>query len=141
MNNRVLVGGLIGGVCFFLLGFLVYGMALADTMEANMLPNLNRPQAEFQWAFLILSNLAFGFMVAYILDKANAAGFSSGATIGAIVGFLLGLGINGALYATTFYWNSPTGLFIDTIISAVFGGIVGGVVGWYYGRNRRVIVA
>ena len=141
MNNRVLVGGLIGGVCFFVLGFLVYGMAMADTMEANMLPNLNRPQAEFQWAFLILSNLAFGFMVAYILDKANAAGFSSGATIGAIVGFLLGLGINGALYATTFYWNSPTGLFIDTIVTAIIGAIVGGVVGWYYGRNRTVIVA
>ena len=59
MNNRVLVGGLIGGVCFLLLGFLVYGMALASTMEANMLPNLNRPQEEFQWAFLILGNLAF----------------------------------------------------------------------------------
>jgi hypothetical protein len=141
MNNRVLVGGLIGGVCFFLLGYLIYGMALASTMEANMLPNLNRPMEEFQWAFLILSNLAFGFMVAYVLDKANATGFASGATVAAIVGFLMGLGYNGALYGTTTYWNSPTGLFIDTIMVTLIGAIVGGIIGWYYSRNRKVIVA
>jgi hypothetical protein len=141
MNNRVLIGGIIGGVVFFLLGFLMYGLAFRGILEANTMPGLGRGEDEMQWAFLILGNLMFGFLIAYILDKANAASLESGATVAGIVGLLFGMAGNFISYATTHSYTSMTGVFIDIIIITVMCAIVGAVIGWYYGRNRRVVVA
>ena len=141
MNNKVLVGGLIGGVVFFLLGWLVYGIALRDMMTENTMQGLNRADEEMQWAFLVIGHLAFGFLMAYLLDKANSHSFASGATIGAVTGFLFALAFNFILYATSNYFTTMTGVFVDIIVSAVIVAITGGVIGWWYGRGRKVIVA
>ena len=36
MNSKVLIGGIIGGIAFFLLGYLFYGLLLGKTMSACM---------------------------------------------------------------------------------------------------------
>jgi hypothetical protein len=141
MNNRVLMGGIIGGVVFFFLGWLVYGMALRTFMETNQMTGLGKSETEMNWIFLVLGNLAFGFMVAYILDKANARSFGAGATIALVVGLLLNIGLDFTLYATTHVFTSITGVLVDAIASSIMGSIVGGVVGWWYGRSRQVAVA
>ena len=141
MNNRVLVGGLIGGITFFILGFLIYGMALRSMMTDNMMAGLGRADDEMQYAFLILGNLIFGFLIAYILDKANATTFSAGATIGGVVGLLIGLGGNFTSYGTSHAYTSMTGVLVDAIAVAVMCALVGGVVGWWYSRGRTVAVA
>lgn len=140
MNNRVLIGGLIGGIVFFLLGFLMYGMAFRGILEANTMTGLSRGE-EMQWAFLILGNLMWGFLIAYILHKANATSLESGATIAGIVGLLFGLAGNLTAYGTSNYFTTMTGVFVDIIIITVMCAIVGAVIGWYYGRGRKVIVA
>src|SRR5687768_9048257 len=91
MNNKVLVGGLIGGVAAFLLGYLIYGMALGSTLEANMMAGINRPMEEFQWAFVVLGHLFMGFLYAWVLNKANANSLSSGLQTGAVLGLLVAL--------------------------------------------------
>lgn len=141
MNNRSLIGGLIGGVVFFILGFLVYGMALRGMMAENMMAGLGRNEDEMQWLFLILGNLFFGFFIAYILDKANAVSFTSGATISAVAGFLISLGMNLTSYATSHMYTTMTGVFVDVIAVTFMCAIVGGVIGAYYGRGRKVVVA
>ena len=141
MNNRVLVGGIIGGVVFFFLGFLVYGMALRTFMENNQMAGLGRSDAEFNWLMLVLGNLAFGFMVAYVLHKANANSFAAGATVAMIVGLLMALGLDLTMYATTNVFNSISGVLVDVIATSIMGAVVGGVVGWWYGRGRQVAMA
>jgi hypothetical protein len=141
MNNKVLVGGLIGGVVFFLLGWLVYGMALTTMMTENTMAGINRPMEEMQWAFLIIGHFAFGFLMAYILDKSNVYSFGSGATMGAVIGFLFALAFDFIMYATTNYYTTMSFVFIDIIVATVMSAIVAGVVGWWYGRKRPVVVA
>lgn len=140
MNNKVLVGGLIGGVAFFLLGYLVYGMALNSMMAENTMEGLQRPMEEFQWLFLGLGNLAFGFLAAYVLNKAGANSASEGAGVGAMVGFLLALAIDFTWYGTS-NAMTLTGVFVDIVASTVLFAVVGAIVGWWYGRGRTVIVA
>jgi hypothetical protein len=141
MNNRVVIGGIIGGVVFFFLGFLVYGMALRVFMEQNQMAGLGRSDEEFNWLFLILGNLAFGFMVSYVLHKANANSFGSGAVIALIVGLLMGLGLDFTMYATTNTYSNLAGVLVDVVVTGIMGSIVGGVVGWWYGRGRQVAIA
>ena len=141
MNNRVLVGGIIGAVVAFLLGYLIWGMALATMMAENTMVGLNRPMEEMNWLFLILGNLFAGLAMAYILDKANANSFSKGATVGAIAGFLIAAAIDFSLYGTTHYFTTMTGLLVDIIANLVAFAIIGGVIGWWYGRGTKTVMA
>lgn len=136
MNNRVFVGGLIGTVVSFLLGYLIWGMALGTMMNENTMTGLFRPMEEMNWPFLILGNLFGGLAMAYILDKANANSFSAGATVGAIAGFLVAAAVDFSLYGTTHYFSTTTGLFVDIIANTVAFAIIGGVIGWWYGRKK-----
>ncbi len=139
MNNRVLVGGLIGAVTSFLLGYLIWGMALSTMMTESTMAGLSRPMEEIQWLFLILSSFFGGLAIAYILHKANANSFSSGATVAAIVGLLMALAIDLSFYGTTNMFTSTTFLFIDIIANTVVWAIVGGMIGWWYGRGSVVV--
>ena len=138
MNNRVLVGGLIGGLVFFLLGYLIYGIALASVFAENTLEGVARNMDDFQWAFLILGNFFFGFLLAYVLDKANTLSFSSGATVAAVVGLLVGLAVNFTMYGTT-HTHTLTAHFADIIGVTIISAVAGGIIGWWYGRGRTVV--
>lgn len=140
MNNRVLVGGLIGGVVFFLLGWIVYGIAVRDTLEANMMPGVSRSNEEMQLAFVVIGNMAFGFLLSYILDKANTLSFTSGASVGAVIGFLASFAGNMTNYGTSHVFTSLTGVFVDIVAFTVMCAIVGGIIGWWYGRSTRTVV-
>ena len=141
MNNKVLVGGLIGGVVFFLLGWLTYGMALRTMMAENTMPGINRAEEEMGWVLLLLGHFAVGFMLAYVLNKANVYSFGSGATMGAVMGFLTVMGFDFIMYATTVYYTTMTTVFIDIIVATVIIAITAGVIGWWYGRGRPAVVA
>ena len=138
MNNRVLIGGLIGAVALFLLGFLIYGFMLSSMMTEYTMPGLAKEGPDFSIVVMFFANLAMGFLLAYILDKGNANTMTSGATMGGIVGLLFGLAVNLSLYASTNYWTSMTGVLVDTIVAALIFALVGAVIGWYYGRGRTV---
>ncbi len=140
MNNRFLIGGLIGGVAFFLLGYLIYAIALGTMLEENMMAGLNRPMEEFQWLFLILANLALGFLLSYVLTKSNTAGFGGGATVGAIVGLLVGMSIDFFLYGATNYFSTLTGVFVDFVAFTIMCAIVGGIIGAYLGSGNKPVV-
>ena len=135
MNNKFLVGGLIGGVAAFILGYLIYGMALNSMMSAETMAGVNKPMEEFNWAFLILGNLAFGFLYAYVLTKANAGGFSGGAMVGAVLGFLMSLAIDSIWYATSNVMTMK-GICIDIVASIVMGALIGGIIGAFLGKSK-----
>ena len=93
-----------------------------------------------QWAFLILGNLFFGFLLAYVLDKANTLTFGSGATVGAVTGLLVGLAVNFTMYGTS-NAHTLTAHFADIVALTIMSAVVGGIIGWWYGRGRKPIIA
>ena len=137
MNNKILVGGLIGAAVSFLLGFVFYGNLVAGMLSDAAMPGFQRPMAEFQWLFLIISNLASGYFIAYIFSRwATISTFVGGLTGGAVIGLFLGLIYNFALYATT---NMMTlqGHLIDIVTTVVIMALVGGAVGWWLGFGKK----
>ena len=136
MNTKMLVAGLMGGVGFFLLGWLLYGMLLMDTMSQYSNAACMRAEEDMSFPLLVVGNLIQGFLVAYIFSQwASISTFATGLQRGALIGFLLSLAMNCIWYATSTVMTEFTGAIIDVVVVTVMWGIVGGIVGWWLGRK------
>jgi len=71
MIMKVLRGTLFGGIAFFFLGWLVWGMLLASTMETMYNTTLNRPDNEMIWWAMIASNLVLALLVTLAMNWAG----------------------------------------------------------------------
>jgi uncharacterized membrane protein len=136
-TKKILVGGIIGGVTNFFLGWLIYGMMLMNFMQShsNSASGVFRTEETMIWWALIAGNLAYGFLLSYILSKSNVSSVSAGATVGAVVGLLMSLSIDLSIYAQANLWDT-TAMAVDICASTVMSAIVGTVIGWFLGRGK-----
>lgn len=136
MNNRVLLAALVGGVAFFLMGWLVWGILLMDMMR-EMCPGMagiekNPPDM----VPLFLGNLVAGLFTALLFSRwAGINTFMGGLQAGAWVFGLIALSFDFTFMGTTtaMTWG---GVVVDVVANTVVGAIVGGVVGWVLGYKR-----
>ncbi|HZV69959.1 MAG TPA: hypothetical protein VFG10_10460 [Saprospiraceae bacterium] len=135
MNNKFWIGGVIGFIAFFLLGYVVYVLALGTTLQAHTMPGVSRE--EMDWVHLLLGNIAYGFAISYILSKSNTSSFGGGATTCLITGLLIILGADLISFATTKIISDTTGLFLDVAAFGFMFAVVGGIVGAYRGMGAK----
>ncbi|MFN0037760.1 MAG: hypothetical protein ACKVUS_22080 [Saprospiraceae bacterium] len=143
MNTKVLLAALAGGIAYFFLGWLVYGMLLGSTFHSMMTTEsaaVTRPETEMiMWAMAV-SCLVFGLLLAVIYSRwANISTFKTGAIAGAIITFLMTLGTDLGMFSMYNLTTGGAGLLINPIVNAALGGIIGGVVGWVlgYGGDKK----
>ena len=141
MNNKFLIGGIVGGIAYFLLGWLVYGILLMDFMTSNpgSATGVMKAQGDMIWWALILGNLLGGFALAYVLSKAGVMNAAGGATVGAIFGLLIAASFDFTMYGTSNIM-SMKGMLADICASTVMSAVVGAIVGWVLGMGRKVAV-
>ena|SRR5438046_10649436 len=141
-SQKFIVGGIVGGIAYFILGWVIYGMLLKDFMANNLSsPGTMRADADTIWWALILGQLAGGFLLAYIIGKAGATSAGSGAGVGFIVGLLVCLSYDLTMYGVSTSIASLKGLAADVAISAVITAIVGAVVGMVMGMSKKTVAA
>lgn len=139
MNSKVLIAAIVGGIFYFLLGWLVFGILLADSMESGMNENMKLIMRDMDsyviWAFGV-SNFVYALLLALIFDRFGAKTFMKGATNGAWIGLLISLCMDFGWYAqTTIYEMNMIGM--DALFSLIMGALVGGVVGWMLGMGKK----
>ena len=85
--NKILLATLAGAVTLFVLGYLVWGLLLADFTAANTpAPGVLKADSEMIWWAMIVSHLAGAFLVAYIYGQwAAISTFVTGAKAGALI--------------------------------------------------------
>lgn len=127
--KKLLIGGFVGGILFFGLGYLIYGKLLMSFMEnhAGKATGVALAETELRFLYIALGNLASGFMMAYIFLRANVKTAISGFITAGIIGGLMIAGNNLLMYGTTNVM-SKTGMAVDVIAGTVMGAIVGAVV-------------
>ncbi|MNL16499.1 hypothetical protein D3C87_1375490 [compost metagenome] len=128
--NKILIAGIAGGVVFFLLGWLVYGIILMDFMMANsgMPAELQKKMPDM--LPLVIANLAWGFLFAIILGKwSTGLSVAQGAMRGATIALLVALFMDLTMYATTTMLNMNC-LLVDLVAMTVNGAIGGAVIAW-----------
>ena len=138
-TNKFLIGGIIGGVVYFFLGWLVWGMLLADFMQQHT-TEAGKAVAKAEgdmvmWA-LVVANLLWGLVLSYVLVKSGANSVGKGATTGAVLSLLIGASMQ-CFYYAMMNMSDTTWMAVDTLAGTVVGGIVGGIIGWYLGMGKK----
>lgn len=133
---KILRGTIFGGIAFFLLGWLVYGILLLDFMSANSNSCASRPDAEMIWWAMIVSNLVLALFVTVVLKWSGAKSVTDGLKTGAIIGFLIGLSMDLSFYSMTTMFNNLTALIVDVLVYTILLGIVGMVVVLTWGKDK-----
>jgi len=136
MNSKnYFLAGILGGIVYFLFGWLVYGMLLMNYMEENAGLALGVNRVEMLLWSIGLGSLLYGFFLSYIFScvgqvKTAAAGAKSGAW----VGFLVAGAIDFTMYGTT---NITTlnAVAVDILAATVLASITGAVVAWVLGAG------
>jgi len=132
----MIVAGVLGGVAFFLLGWLIWGIVLMDMMSQYSNASCMKPEAEMNMMYMVIANLIWGFAFAYIFSNwSGAKSFSSGLVPGAIISVLIGVSFDLYSLAMTTMMTSTTPVFINIAANIVVGGIVGGLICWWLGRG------
>lgn len=137
-TKKLLMGTVVGGITYFILGFLIYGMALMSTMAEYSNAACMRAETDMVWWAMIVGNFGFAALLTYVFLKAgNVNSFGSGAQTGLVLAFLVSLSIDLMVYATTTMMTNPTGIAIDVVASTVMGAVAGGVIGMIIGRGGQ----
>lgn len=133
--QKILVSGILVGVVSFFLGWLIWGILLADfTKIAGMAPVSRAETDMVMWA-MIASNLLWGIFLAYVFVQwANITTFQTGAIAGATLGFIIVLAIDMGFYAMTTMYTIED-IVKDVLINTVYMALLGGILGWWLGRK------
>ncbi len=135
--NKIILGGITGGVASFLLGWLVYGVLLLDFWNANFNNCASRPMDEMVWWALILSNFTSGFLLALIFSWSNTKGWLAGAQIAGIVALFMIISYDLGFYAMSTMFNSLNTMIIDIVVGTVFTAIIGAIIGLVMGMGKK----
>ena len=136
MNSKnYFLAGILGGIVFFLLGWLVYGMLLMDYMEENAGLALGVNRVDMLLWSIGLGSLLYGFFLSYIfscLGQIKTA--AAGAKTGAWIGFLVAGAIDFTMYGTTNI-STLNAVAVDILAATVMATITGAVVAWVLGAG------
>ncbi len=120
---------LLGALVLYVVGFLVFGLALANVYIPTV---IDREAPLFLW--IIPANIAWAALLALIASWAGGPTASKGFKIGAIAGFLDAVSMGFMFYAvTTLPVSGMT--FAEPFIWGAVSGIGGAAVGWSLGKS------
>lgn len=138
MNTKnFTLAGIAGGITFFMLGWLVYGVILMDTMKsfAGSATGVDRGEDMLLWS-IFLGNLASGFLLSFIFTCLGTINNpTAGARAGFWIGLLMGAGFDFTMYGTSNI-STLTGVLIDIVVFAFLTALSGAVVAWVIGKAK-----
>lgn len=136
MNTKTLISGIVAGIVTFFVGYLIYGIIMADYFMSSMpsYPGLTKEPMEI-WAIGV-GNLIWGILLAWSLNAAGAITATRGAIYAATAFFLYTLGSGFIVYGQMNMYTIQ-GIFVEGLCTAIMMGIGGAVAGWMLGRGQK----
>jgi hypothetical protein len=128
MDMKLIKGTLFGGISYFLLGWLVYGILLMDFNSANMNQCASRPSGDMIWWAIIVSNLLIALLLTLILKWSGARGIADGLKTGALFGILLTLSFDLSSWSMTTMYSNFGSLMADVLVSTLILALVGMII-------------
>lgn len=136
MNMKILRGTVFGGIAYFLLGWVVYGIILNDFRLTNFNQCASRASTEMVWWAMIVSSFVNALLITIILKWAGAKGIADGLKTGAVFGLLLALGMDLSGYSMTTMFNNFTAIIIDVVVSTVMTAAIAMIIVLFWGKEK-----
>ena len=128
--KNFLIGGIVGGIVDFLMGWLVYGMLLKDTF-----PKPEGAGAE-NMMFIFLGCMCYGFMISYIFAQgAGVTEWMQGVKIAVGVALFMSLA-NNFFYSMYKDTMDVKMVAIDVVASLVLAAVVGAAIAMVTGKMK-----
>lgn len=137
MNKRILRGTIFGGIGFFLLGWLIYGIIMMGYNTANTNQCMNNPNGEMIWWAILVGNFISALLLTLVLNWSGAKNWMDGLKTGALFGFLLSSSMAFGFWSMTTMYNNFTALMVDIAQNTVFYGLVGLVIVLLWGKEQK----
>lgn len=134
---KILRGTLFGGIAYFLIGWLVYGVLLYNFFSPMTNTCANRPEGEMVWWAMILSNLLIALFLTLFLKWSGARSVTDGLKTGALFGALFTATIDLSLYSMTTMYKSLVPVVLETLASAVVMAAVGMIIVLTWGKPKK----
>lgn len=136
MNMQILRGTIFGGIIYFFLGWIIYGIILADFSAANFNQCMNRPEMEMIWWAMIGSCLVYALFLTLFLKGLGSKTWLDGIKTGALFGCLFAVTIDLSFYSMTTMYSSFTGILVDVIAASISAAIIGVVIVLTWGKPK-----
>jgi hypothetical protein len=128
--KNFLIGGIVGGIVDFLLGWVVYGMLLKDTF-----PKPEGAGAE-NMMFIFLGCMSFGFLISYVFSQGEGIS-NMAAGIKMAIGIAVLMGLSNWFFMNMYKDTIDVKLMaIDIIASLVLATGVGAAVAMVNGKMK-----
>ncbi len=135
MSANKLTGVLLYGIASFLLGWLIYGMALMDVMKANTIQYAGLEKVPPDLVVLFISGLAWGFLSLQVIEAMNARDFMAAfrKTMPVVLSLMIGIDLGYMAFMNLYSW---TWIGIDIVVGTIMWSTCNGVLGWWLGRGK-----
>jgi hypothetical protein len=136
MNMKILRGTIFGGIAYFLLGWLIYGLLLMDFNTANTNQCLNNPNGEMIWWAVIVSNFLSALLLTLVLKWSGAKLIMDGLKTGAIFGILVALSMDLGYWSMTSMFNNFWVLLVDVLATTLMWALMGLFIVQLWGKGK-----
>lgn len=136
-SKKIITGTLAGGITYFLLGWVIYGMLMKDYMASNYNNCAMKSEDQMIWWALIVSNFTSALFIALVLSWRNMSGFGAGLKTAAILGFLICLSWDLSFYSMSTMFYGGRVMAVDILVGTVFFALGGGVIGAVMGMGDK----
>ena len=124
-TKKIITGGIVGAGVSFLLGNLLYLFVFKTYFDENSFPV---DTSSINWLYSILSNLCWGFMFVYILDKLKVSTLSNAALTGLVIGLLLQGGVDLNFYSMGMLYKNLTVVIADVLLIGIIDAAICSVI-------------
>jgi hypothetical protein len=131
-SKSFIIATLAGTVSSFIVGFLIYGMALQGYMEANTMEGIGK---EPNMLWIVISHVILGAGITYIWMKwAGIKTLVSGLTGGLTIGLFFGLSLGCVFFGTLNFYSGMVPMVVDSVAGALIWAGAGAGAGWSLGK-------
>lgn len=123
-------------IAMFILGYLIWGMALMSFFEEHSIIDVMKSDEEMSLGMIFLGNLATAFALSTLYGKWARGHHSAtqGFQFGAWVGFLIGVGM-GLVWLGTANFMDMTGHIAEAIVDILYYGVTGAIIALIYNAS------
>jgi urea transporter len=86
---------------------------------------------------MVLSNLAYGFLLSIVLGWSKPNGVFAGAITGGVVGLLIGISIDFSMYSMSNMFLNFSAVLVDIILYTLMSAIAGMFIALVFGAGRQ----
>ena len=137
MDTKKLVTGIVvGGITMFVVGYLIFDMAMAGFYETNGSASFGVGREATLWWAIALGTASLATLVTLCIGWSGAKNATQGFKVGGMVGFLVWFGVDLIIHGNSTVSTTILPL-VDGLLEIVRTGIGGAVIASVLGRSEE----